>query len=236
MAERSATLRSEPSLDSTQTVRAISPTELKDLGQRKWFVVQLVTSNQPINLDMMPQLEVFASHRLYVVEARHGATSLYGLRLGFFDDEIAVNAICGYLRTFFDSPGVVRVSAAEQARFAPSATQGARLSQPVAVVEARAQRPDSHESHRPDSLAARPAVSTGELRKAPKLTHEPTITSNVRGPKAAGRSQLRGSRPKTLGQELLEEARQLQLSRSSKKRANEAPRSWLSRLLGGSKA
>lgn len=234
MVERSATLRSDVALDSTQTVRALSPAELKDPGQRKWFVVQLVTSEQPINLDMMPRLEVFASHQLYVVEARHGATSLYGLRLGFFEDEVAVNAISGYLRTFFGSPSVLRVSAAEQARFAQSSTQGARVPQPV--PEAKIQPHVPREAPGPRSLAAAPAVPSREFRETSTTANKPTTSPNATGAKAAARSQPRGSRPKTLGEELVEEARQLQLSRSSKNRAIEPPRSWLSRLLGGSKA
>ena len=235
MVERSATLRSDFSLDSTQTVRALSSTEINDPAQRKWFAVQLVTSGQPINLDMMPRLEVFASHRLYVVEARHGATSVYGLRLGFFEDEVAVNATSGYLRTFFGSPSVVRVSAAEQARFAQSSTQGGRLAQPAAVSEAKTKPHVPRETPEPRSLAATPAVPTGELRNTSTTAHKLTSGPHAIGPKAAARSQLRGSRTKTLGEELLEEARQLQLSRSSKKPAVEPSRSWLSRLLGGSK-
>ena len=235
MVERSATLRSDFSLDSTQTVRALSSTELNDPAQRKWFVVQLVTSEQPINLDMMPRLEVFASHRLYVIEARHGAKSVYGLRLGFFEDEVAVNAISGYLRTFFGSPSVMRVSAAEQARFAQSSTQGGRLTQQVAVSEAKTKPHVPREASEPRSLAATPAVPSGELRKTSTIVRKPTTSPHATGPKAAARSQLHGGRPKTLGEELLEEARQLQLSRSSKKRAVEPSRSWLSRLLGGSK-
>jgi hypothetical protein len=200
----------ERSLDSTQTVRALSATELQDPGQRKWFVVQLVTSQKPINLDMMPRLEIFASHRLYVVETRSGGTSSYGLRLGFFDDEVAVNATCGYLKTFFGSPGVVRVSAAEHARFAQSAP---------AVAAAKVPQPVPREAPRRESPAARPAVATAALSTKP-----------------TGSSQPRGSRSKTLGEELVEEARQLQRSRNSKQRANEAPQSWLSRLLSSGKA
>ena len=205
MVERSTTLRCDVSLDSTQTVRALSPTELQDPGQRKWFVVQLVTSEKPINLEMMPRLEIFASHRLYVVETRSGGASLYGLRLGFFDDEVAVNATCGYLRTFFGSPGVVRVSAAEHARFAQSSS---------AVPLAKAPQPVPRDAPRRELPAAKSAVAPA-----------------ARSPKAAGNSQPRGSRPKTLGEELVEEARQLQRHRGSKQRANEAPQSWLSRLL-----
>jgi hypothetical protein len=237
MVQRSAHLRSDLiSVESTQTVRAISPAELKDPSQRKWFVVQLVTSEQPINLDLMPRLEVFASHRLYVVEARHGATSLYGLRLGFFDDEVAVSAICGYLKTFFGSPSVLRVSGAEQARFAESSTNGERLPRPWAVTEVSTQQPASREAPQPSFVLIKPAVAPIKPRKTSTTAQKSTATSNARGPKTASSSQLRGSRPKTLGEELLEEARQLQLSKSSKRTAVERPRSWLSRLLGGSKA
>jgi hypothetical protein len=43
------------------------------------------------------------------------------------------------------------------------------------------------------------------------------------------------SRPRTLAEELLEEAREVQLSRSGKHRVPEQSGSWLARLFGGPK-
>jgi hypothetical protein len=42
-------------------------------------------------------------------------------------------------------------------------------------------------------------------------------------------------RPRTLGEELLEEARELKRSRSGRSRAPEQSGSWLTRLFGGAK-
>src|SRR4030095_12619105 len=58
-------------VDSTQTMRALSEAELYDSHQPRSFAVQLVVSDRPINLDMMPRLEAFAAHQLYSLVAKH---------------------------------------------------------------------------------------------------------------------------------------------------------------------
>ena len=96
-------------VDSTQTMRALSETELYDSHQPRWFAIQLVVSERPINLDMMPRLEAFAAHQLYALVAQHETGSWHALRLGFFPDERSAAATCEHLQTYFAAPTTVRV-------------------------------------------------------------------------------------------------------------------------------
>ena len=112
-------------IDSTQTVRALTLPELQAANLPQWFVVQLALSDRLINLDTMPRLDAFASYRLYAVTGLQNGITRYALRLGFFEDEVSASAFCGHMKTFFASASVVRVSTAEQARFAkPSSPAG----------------------------------------------------------------------------------------------------------------
>ncbi len=189
-------------VDSTQSLRALTPTELYDSHRPKSYAVQLVVSDRPVNLDMMPRLEVFAAHRLYTIAAKQQSGMWHALRLGFFPDEESAQVLCGYLQTFFASPSIVRVSEAEQARFAPDAVPRAAVKQ-AAPVSAPA--------------APRPAV-----------VQKPIVASKPRAPGPANKT-------KTLAEQLLDEAREVHLARSGRKRAPEQSGSWLARLLGGAK-
>jgi hypothetical protein len=200
MKAHSPAVRREPlDVESTQTLRALSDAELYDSRQPKWYAIQLVLSDRPFNLDMMPRLEVFAAHRLYAIAAKQADSTMhYALRLGFFADETSAEMTCGHLRTFFSSPAIVRVSTAEQSRFA-------RPAAPAAPVHRQAPTAAT-------SRAAAPAP-------APAAPRVPL-------------AQASGKGKKTLAQELLEEAREVQLARSGKKRASEQRASWLTRLFG----
>src|SRR5262245_17066908 len=79
--------RAPVDLDSTQTLRTLSESELYDSHQPRWYAVQLVVSDRPINLDMMPRLDAFAAHQLYALAAKHETGTWHALRLGFFPDE-----------------------------------------------------------------------------------------------------------------------------------------------------
>jgi hypothetical protein len=193
-------------VDSTQRMRALTPSELYDSHRPKWYAVQLVVSDRPVNLDMMPRLEVFAAHRLYTIVAKQQTGTWHALRLGFFPDEASAQVICGYLQTFFSSPSIVRVSTAEQARFVPSARPQATPSASTVTRQAVAQRPIA------DSAPA-------TRQSSPK----------------ASRSQSPAKRSKTLAEELLEEAREVQRSRSGRNRTSEQSGSWLTRLFSGPK-
>jgi len=106
-----------PDLDSTQTIRALTSAELENESQEKWFAIQLAVSDQPVNLDAMPRLDIFEAYRLYSVATAGSGKITHSLRIGFFREEVSAEAVCGYLKTFFASPTVVRISIAEQARF-----------------------------------------------------------------------------------------------------------------------
>jgi hypothetical protein len=106
-----------PDLDSTQTIRALTSDELADDSKEKWFAIQLAISDQPVNLETMPRLDIFEAYRLYSVATAGSGKITHSLRLGFFREEISAEAVCGYLKTFFAAPTVVRISIAEHERF-----------------------------------------------------------------------------------------------------------------------
>lgn len=189
-------------VDSTQTLRALSLPEAQDVS-RRWFVVQLVTSDRPINLEMMPRLEVFDSYHLYAVSGRQDDGNMFALRLGFFSDDVSANTLCGYLKTFFALPTVMRVSVAEQARFEKPASP-AQAAVPSRVTKS--------------PLAATPVVPAVPERKAPPVVE---------------RSQRPAGTKKSLAEQLRDEAREVQMSRSGRHRMPvQRSGSWISRLLG----
>jgi hypothetical protein len=106
-----------PNLDSTQTIRALTTEEMNDAAQEKWFAIQLAVSDQPVNLDAMPHLDIFEAYSLYSVATAGSGKIVHSLRLGFFKEDVSAEAVSGYLKTFFASPSVIRISVAEQARF-----------------------------------------------------------------------------------------------------------------------
>jgi hypothetical protein len=106
-----------PNLDSTQTIRALTNEELSEHTQDKWFAIQLAASELPVNLDTMPHLDIFEAYRLYSVATAGSGKIVHSLRLGFFKEAVSAEAVTGYLKTFFASPTVLRISAAEQTRF-----------------------------------------------------------------------------------------------------------------------
>ena len=190
-------------VDSTQTMRALSDSELYDSHQPKWYAVQLVISERPINLDMMPRLDSFATHQLYALAAKHETGTWYALRLGFFPDEQSAESLCEHLRTYFSAATIVRVSLAEQLRFAQRTAAAAPVKKPASAT------------------AATPASATA--------TPSPPVADTPVKPAA---SQSQTKRSKTLAQELLEEAREVQLGRNGKKQAPEQSGSWITRLFG----
>jgi hypothetical protein len=104
-------------IDSTQTVRALTPLELADDQISRWFAIQLNLSEQPIDPSTVPDLPIFNEYRLYSVTGTDQERVMHALRLGFFSSESAAQAVAGYVATFFDSPCIKRVSAAEHDRF-----------------------------------------------------------------------------------------------------------------------
>ena len=215
-------------LDSTQTVRAVSMDELYDSHRPKWYAIQLVVSDRAVNLDLMPRLEAFVAHRLYAVVGRQGNIQQFALRLGFFPDTESAQAICEGLRNYFASPSVVRVSDAEQTRFAQAQAPRATVQKPAAPRTPAA----------PTDIPATPPNTAP--RSAPTPVERPVVANKTRKtlpptPVKANGTQKLVKRTRTLGEELLDEAREVALSRSGKHRIPEQNKPWLARLFGGSK-
>jgi hypothetical protein len=104
-------------LDSTQTLRALTPLELNDDKQSKWFVVQLSLSEQRVDLSAVPHLDIFDEYHLYTVDSDGQGKVLHSLRLGFFSEEVSASVVAGYLKTYFNESEIKRVATAEYERF-----------------------------------------------------------------------------------------------------------------------
>jgi hypothetical protein len=106
------------SLESTQTIRALTPKELEDNEVSRWFVIQLALADHAFDPDAVPNLDIFSEYRLYSVAGLDQGRVVHALRLGFFREEIGAVAVASYLATFWDKPTIKRVSLAERERFA----------------------------------------------------------------------------------------------------------------------
>jgi hypothetical protein len=107
-----------PLVDSTQTVRTLTPLELADGEASRWFAIQLMLREEPIDAEQVPNLCIFTEYQLYSVTGLEQDRVMHALRVGFFSSELAAEAVAGYLVAYFDSPVIKRVSIAERERFA----------------------------------------------------------------------------------------------------------------------
>jgi hypothetical protein len=105
------------SLEATQTLRPLTPGELKDGTGVRWFSIQLAQTEEGFDPDALPNLDIFNEYRLYSVAALEEGKVVHALRLGFFAEESAAAAVAAYLGCFYDKPVVKRISVAERARF-----------------------------------------------------------------------------------------------------------------------
>jgi hypothetical protein len=115
--QRSDTQTSAPTIDSTRTIRALTVVELSDEASQ-WFVIQLMQSEELIDPEQVPQLDILSEYRLYSVSELDQSGAVHALRLGFFSSEIAAQAVAGYLSSHFPTTNIKRVSVAERDRFA----------------------------------------------------------------------------------------------------------------------
>jgi hypothetical protein len=107
------------SLESTQTIRALTPKELEDNNEAsRWFVIQLALADHAFDPDAVPNLDIFSEYRLYSVAGLDQGRVVHALRLGFFREEIGAVAVASYLAAYWDKPTIKRVSLAERERFA----------------------------------------------------------------------------------------------------------------------
>jgi hypothetical protein len=107
-----------PSLESTQTVRALTQLEMDDDQASRWFAIQLSLAEDAFDPDTVPNLDIFSVYRLYSVAGIDQGRIVHALRLGFFTEENAAGAVASYVSAFYDKPTIKRVSSAERERFA----------------------------------------------------------------------------------------------------------------------
>jgi hypothetical protein len=110
--------RRVPTLESTQTVRALTQLELEDDQASHWFAIQLALAEEAFDPETVPNLDIFTVYRLYSVAGIDQGRIVHALRLGFFTEQIAAGAVASYLAAFYDTPTIKRVSTAERERFA----------------------------------------------------------------------------------------------------------------------
>jgi hypothetical protein len=108
--------RAVPNIESTQTLRALSASELQNSTTR-WYVIQLSLSGESFDPDSLPNLDIFNEYRLYSVAGLDQGRIVHALRLGFFAEEGAAAAVASYLAGFYEKPTVKRISVAERERF-----------------------------------------------------------------------------------------------------------------------
>ncbi len=161
-ATKGARILSEPlpKVDSTQTIRELTPLELADDQASQYFAIQLSLSDEEVDQDQVPHLDIFDEYRLYSVAGMHQGMFKHALRLGFFSDAGSAEAVAGYLRCYFEAPQVTRVANAERERFSqqrvvPKRDIGAtgthtivELSTAVRVPERRLADISNNPSHR----------------------------------------------------------------------------------------
>ncbi len=251
---------STPELDSTQTIRALTSAEMEDAAQEKWFAVQLAVSDQPVNLDAMPRLDIFEAYRLYSVATAGSGKIVHSLRLGFFKEAVSAEAVMGYLQTFFGQPSVMRISVAEHARFkdppsikkpaAPpvheakvvelSNARAARPAVPTVTVEVTpgvdtsatgAFRPLDTGSFKTSNSGSHKALSATGTHKALKPGGANGKRAHLKTGSTGRHKTLPPIEKKSLAEQLLDEAREVQLSESGIRKLPKND-SLLSRMLG----
>ena len=248
-----------PELDSTQTIRALTNAEMEDAQQEKWFAVQLAVSDQPVNLDAMPRLDIFEAYRLYSVATAGSGKIVHSLRLGFFKEAVSAEAVMGYLQTFFGTPSVMRVSVAEHARFkdAPSTKKppappaheakvvelnNARTSRPViptvTMEVASGVDPAATGTFKPLDTGSFKTSATGRhkaLKSAAKSAGPSTRSAKVQTSRSGNTGKHRTLpqpiEKKSLAEQLLDEAREVEMSESGIRKLPKND-SLLSRMLG----
>ncbi len=243
-----------PDLDSTQTIRALTAEELNDESQEKVFAIQLAASEQPVNLDAMPHLDIFEAYRLYSVATAGSGKIVHSLRLGFFKEAVSAEAVAGYLKTFFSTPTVIRISVAEQARFKdatlpkkPEPETKATVVELNTVRSARVPTVTMEVVPGPDTSATGSFKmnATGSFRTSETATHRtlpakpaaksaPTPTKRsapIAKKKTSTSGKYKMPSKKSLAEQLLDEAKEVELSESGIFKMQKNESSLLSRLV-----
>jgi hypothetical protein len=154
---------------------------MQDEVALRWFVVQLSTSDQPFDPSAVPNLDIFLLYRLYSVASIDQGRPVHALRLGFFGEEMAAQAVASYLKSYYENPSVKRVSVAERERFSEH-----RLDARKDVGETGQHAAIELSTERPTTKVEMPAVKPAQ----------PQLAQPTAAVRAAALRQISGQQPK----------------------------------------
>jgi hypothetical protein len=80
------------------------------------FVVELAKSERPFSPHSVPHLDLFGLYRLYHHLDGTDGKVCHSLRLGFFREARAAEAIARYAAAYFESPVIAQISVIEEAQ------------------------------------------------------------------------------------------------------------------------
>jgi hypothetical protein len=169
------------SLETTQTLRPLTSSEMQDAVALRWFVVQLSSSEHAFDPSAVPNLDIFLLYRLYSVASIDQGRPVHALRLGFFGEEMAAQAVASYLKSYYENPSVKRVSVAERERFSEhrlDARKDVGETGQHAAIELSTERPTAR-------------VEMGAAKPAQAPLAQPTAAV-----RAAALRQIAGQQPK----------------------------------------
>jgi hypothetical protein len=93
-----------------------TPVTVARTRSTKAYAVQIALSVVGFDPSSVPHLDVFDSYHLYCDISLENGFMRNALRLGFFTEARTAKALASYLASYFDSPRVVQIDAAEEAR------------------------------------------------------------------------------------------------------------------------
>ena len=94
------------------------------------YAINLFSDTKPYSASDLPDHDAFLSYRAYIVPFEKAGTTMYRLRLGFFEGYSVARAVQSELRAYFPSAWIAEVSLDEKNRSVKSS-----ISEPVTPVE-----------------------------------------------------------------------------------------------------
>jgi len=163
----------EPGLSTFVVTSVVRPRALKRATDGR-FVVEVAASARPFSPHSVPHLDLFGLYRLYHhIEGSDGRLR-HSLRLGFFNEARAAEAIARYAAAYFESPRVAQISVIEETQSAKhlfEALKDVGATDQYAAIELTAPPPMGHE------------MFTAPVRSAkaetPSSRHPPSLWSRL---------------------------------------------------------
>ena len=192
----------------------------------EWFALELLTTSVRPAPQSLPTLDIFSAYELYVIKLRNDAGPVYSVRLGFFRERISASQVASYIRGAYPDVRIAPVAGDEQQKRVRIRTEP---EEEVGIDTVVLHAPDSNVI---ELAQARHGKPPGAAMPRPGDRNVPR-TSRVNGQHVNGAGDTSGSgKHKTLGQLLVEEARQVALSETAVRRMPPHKQNLFNRLVG----